>query len=135
MTKVKTFLDAGVLLTAWRGLPGPKADAVAVLNDPQRSFVSSAFVELEVLPKAIYYKQQVEAAFYLGYFKLVEEWVMLSPQLADDAKKVAGLYGLNAIDALHIAAALQAVCAQFITYERKTSPLSRVQGIQVLMLR
>ena len=53
---MKTFIDAGVLITAWRGLAAERLRALTVLNDPSREFVSSPFVQLEVLPKAQYHK-------------------------------------------------------------------------------
>lgn len=38
--------------------------ALLILDDPEREFVSSAFVKLEVLSKAIYHKQQEEIEVY-----------------------------------------------------------------------
>jgi len=44
---MKTFIDAGVLIAAWRGQTSERLRAWAILNDPRRSFSSSSFVELE----------------------------------------------------------------------------------------
>jgi predicted nucleic acid-binding protein len=51
--------------------------------------------------------------------------------LADEALRIGSRYGLGGMDALHIAAALEAGADEFITSERLTSPLFRVQGITV----
>jgi hypothetical protein len=40
----RTFLDAGVLIAAIRGTPEIADRAMALLNDPERLFVSSDFI-------------------------------------------------------------------------------------------
>ena len=54
-----TFIDAGVLIAAARGTEIGTAMALQVLRDPNREFVSSLFLKLAVLPKAIY-SQRIE---------------------------------------------------------------------------
>jgi len=51
----RTFLDAGILIAAVRGQEDEAARALAILADPERNFVTSNFLRMEVLPKAIYY--------------------------------------------------------------------------------
>ena len=46
---VRTFLDSGVLLTAFNGVPHLRERALRVLEDRQRVFLSSPFVRHEVL--------------------------------------------------------------------------------------
>lgn len=65
---MKTFIDAGVLITAWRGQAAERLRALTILNDPHGEFVSSPFVQLEVLPKAQYYQQRDEVEFYEAFF-------------------------------------------------------------------
>ena len=50
----RTFLDAGILIAAVRGQEREAAHALAILEDPERSFLTSDFLRMEVLPKAIY---------------------------------------------------------------------------------
>jgi len=50
----RTFIDAGVLITAARVGDEHAERAAAVLDDPNRAFASSIFLKMEVLPKAIY---------------------------------------------------------------------------------
>ena len=69
-----TFLDAGVLIAAARGSADASAQAMAILDDPERSFASSDFVRLEVLPKALYNRKAQEVEFYLEFFRAVSHW-------------------------------------------------------------
>jgi hypothetical protein len=48
-----TFVDSGVLIAAARGADEVARRAMTVLDDPDRTFASSALVRLEVLPKAL----------------------------------------------------------------------------------
>src|SRR5215475_14995279 len=57
-----TFLDAGILIAAVRGQAKEAARALAILEDPERSFLTSDFLRMEVLPKAIYYQRPAEVA-------------------------------------------------------------------------
>lgn len=128
---MKTFIDAGVLITAWRGQAPERLRALTVLNDPRREFVGSPFVQLEVLPKAQYHKQQNEVQFYKAFFASVQVWVTDCNQIAAEAQNVSRQFGLSAMDGLRIAAALLPGAAKFVTAERPTSPFSRVTGIAV----
>ena len=59
MIRKRTFIDAGVLIAAARGKDAPSMSALEILDDQSREFVSSPFVELEVIPKAIYNRKEV----------------------------------------------------------------------------
>ena len=65
---IRTFLDAGILIAAVRGQEREAARALAILEDPERSFLTSALLRMEVLPKAIYYRRSAEVALYERYF-------------------------------------------------------------------
>jgi predicted nucleic acid-binding protein len=45
--------------------------------------------------------------------------------------EIAGTYGLAAMDALHVAAALQIQADELITTEKPTKPMHRVREIQI----
>ena len=128
---IKTFLDTGVLIVAWRGEAARKMRALTLLNDPRRAFVCSPFVKLELLPKTIYHRNQQEQEFYNDYFQLVDEWVEDFAAMYGEAMRSGEKHGLAAMDALHIAAASLAQADEFITAERPTSPFSRVQGMKI----
>ena len=127
----RTFLDAGVLIAAIRGTPEVADRAMELLNDPERLFVSSDFVQLEVLPKAVYFRHTAEASFYRAYFASVTEMVSVSQALVAQASEQAQQAGLAAMDALHVAAARAGEATEFMTVEHPGKPLFRVEGLTV----
>ena len=129
---MRTFLDSGVLLTAWRGRDA--GVAFSVLGDPRREFFTSGLVRLELIPKASYYKQAEEVEFYEAHFEIASGEEPLTPELGQQAGKLAATYGLAAVDALHIAAALRQDVQEFITTEKPEKPLFRVKGLSVKWL-
>jgi predicted nucleic acid-binding protein len=48
--------------------------------------------------------------------------------------EIAGTYGLAAMDALHVAAALQIQADEPITTEKPTKPMHRVREIQIVSI-
>ena len=127
----RTFLDAGVLIAAIRGTPEVADRAMELLNDPERLFVSSDFVQLEVLLKAVYFRHTAEASFYRAYFASVTEMVSVSQALVAQASEQAQQAGLAAMDALHVAAARAGEATEFMTVEHPGKPLFRVEGLTV----
>jgi predicted nucleic acid-binding protein len=133
MSPKRTFLDSGVLMAAARGTDDTALLALQILDDPDRKFVSSVFVKLEVLPKAIYNGFKEEAAFYQSFFENdVEIWVSLSDELAELAQQQAEKFGLSALDSLHVAAAISAGADEFITTEKPGKPLHRVRDFRII---
>ena len=61
---IRTYLDSGVLITAYNGAPELKEPALRVLEDPERVFLCSPFVRLETTPKALFNKRSGEHRFY-----------------------------------------------------------------------
>ena len=61
---IRTYLDAGVLIAAARGKEPIAIRALEILDDPNRQFVSSIFLRLELLPKPTYFKNSSEVEFY-----------------------------------------------------------------------
>ena len=64
----RTYVDTNLLIAAWQGQGDLGIRALKVLDDPQRTIVLSRAVWLEVMPKAIYHQQAIEAAFYQEIF-------------------------------------------------------------------
>ncbi len=125
-----TFLDAGILIAAVRGQAQEAARALALLEDPERRFLTSDFLRLEVLPKAIYYRRPAEVALYERYFTTAQ-FIPVSAALVVQAHTEACLFGLSALDALHITFAKAGRAEEFITTERPNAPLFRVTGIVI----
>lgn len=126
--RIVTYVDAAVLIYAAKkptaGTFTRRLRALQILTDPNREFVSSEFLRLEVLPIPNYFKKSNEIAFYQAFFNGVSHWVTDS-QLLNSAYQLASQYGLGALDALHISAAIS-VNAEFISAEKPTKPMYRV---------
>jgi len=112
---IVTFVDAGVLIAAARGRPEVSLAAMAILDDPDRSFASSEFVRLEVLPKALFNRKSDEAEFYVEFFAAVAHWPANTDAVVHDAYDIGARFGLSALDALHIAAAVAAGAEEMVT--------------------
>lgn len=130
----RTYVDSGVLIAAAIGAPAVSAAGWEILDDPERKFVSSDFVRLEVSPKAIYHRQEAEAAFYTAFFESVSIWVPVSPSLTVLAYDLACRFGLSALDALHVAAARVSDCDELVTAEKPGKPIHRVEGVRVVSI-
>jgi hypothetical protein len=100
----RTFLDAGVLITAYATKRAFKNIVLDLLDDPDRIFLSSPFVLHEVCPKAIFNKRREEYGFYLEYF---QRTVMFNDVrlILEHAGQESARSGIGAMDSLHIAAA------------------------------
>jgi predicted nucleic acid-binding protein len=129
-----TFVDSGVLIAAVRGTEEVATRAMAVLDDPRRSFVSSPFIRLEVLPKALFHRQAAEVAFYQTYFASVDRWAAPTAELVDEAFAEAARSNLSAQDALHVAAAVATGAEELVTTEKTSKPLHSVTSVRVRTL-
>jgi len=134
MTKRRTYLDANVLIAAWNGDADTRAWARAVLDDPQRTFVVSEFVRLEVLPKPTFHRRASELVFMETILSMAEQ-VVVEPALVTRALAMAGKHDLNPLDALHLAAAAQADVDELVTLERPEKPMCRQTEVRVFSLR
>ncbi len=105
--------------------------ARAILDDPDRAFVASPFLSLEVLPKASFHRREREAEFYRAFFAVATVWIEPNTELIQLAAMQAETYGLAAMDALHVAAAITGKASELITTEKLSKPIHRVQGIVV----
>jgi predicted nucleic acid-binding protein len=130
---IRTFLDSGVLIAAYRGSPPVLAAAVNILNDTNRLFFSSAFVRHEVSPKALYNRKQDEYRFYQGYFRRAVFYDDLK-SILNHAGKESAKSGINAMDSLHIAAAYLLDADEFITIERPCKSIYRTSLVKVVYL-
>lgn len=134
MNLTKTYIDSGVLIAAFRGITPTRIKATKILDDPQREYATSLFVKLEVLPKAIYNKQVAEVDFYETFFAGCTIWANELEKIVESAQKLASDFGLGAIDALHVAAAISVNSDEFITTEKPSKPMHRVTQIQVISI-
>lgn len=125
--KILTFVDASVLIYAatkpTAATLARRMRALQVLGDPDREFIASEFLRLEVMPVAVCYHKVREVAFYQKFFAGVSLWVD-DGSLIRSAWPLACQFGLGALDALHVTASA-AHAAEFITAEKPTKPIYR----------
>lgn len=132
---IRTFVDAGVLIAAATGRnPDVQPHAVSILDDANRVSLSSPFVQLEVLPKAVHSQRASEADFYRAFFEAALFPNDLSPIIAA-ALDIASQHGLNGMDALHLAAARAMHADEFVTTERPISPIFRFSDVRIVTIR
>ena len=131
----RTFLDSGVLIAAARGTGEVAQRALDILDDPERTFASSPFVQLEVLPKARYHGKTSESLFYEEFFRAVKHWAQPRKGLLVEALRLASVSGLSALDALHVAAALETGADELVTIEKPDKPIHRVRVLPVVTIQ
>ena len=129
-----TFVDAGVLIAAARGGTIQSARAMEILDDPDREFAASLFLRLEVLPQAVFNKRVAEAAFYEAFFSTVTHWATDLQDVTETALREASTSGIEAMDALHIAAAASVGALELITTEKPSRSIHRARVVKVVTL-
>jgi len=120
-----TFVDSGVLIAAYRGTRPESRPALQILADTERAFASSFFVRLETIPKPTFLGRVDELQFYEEFFQRVARWATVDDELAESALKIAAVAGLGGMDALHLAAAHQTGCEEFVTTEKPSRAIHR----------
>lgn len=128
----RTYIDSGVLIAAIRGSSDLSTRCLAVLLEPDRTFVSSAFLRLELLPKAAYHRNAEEIAFHEWFFGRVSAWATVDDALIGEAEQIAREFGLNALDALHVASAIRTHAEELVTTEAIRKPIHRVTAVSIL---
>ncbi|HXP83817.1 MAG TPA: PIN domain-containing protein [Bryobacteraceae bacterium] len=130
---IRTFLDSGVLIAAFNGPSHLREMALKTLEDPDRVFLTSRFVRLEVLPKAIFNRRSAEIHFYEKYFARAvtarEIWAILR-----FGEKEAANSGVGALDSLYLAAAHLLRAHEFITTEKPGKSIHRPSLVKVVYL-
>ena len=131
---IRTFIDAGVLIYAARSQGELAERAFQIIEDKNREFASSIFLKLEVLPKAIYNQQSSEVKFYETFFDGVSYWATDLDSIIEAAYKESSQFGLGAMDALHIAAAVSVGATEFITNEKSEKSIHRTSSIKIISI-
>lgn len=134
MPATLTYIDSGVLIFAAKGTTDAAALALPFLQDPEREFVTSEYVRLEVLPKATCFHNEAEVDFYNAFFSLNTRTVPTSAALLELAMEEACRHGLNALDAIHIACAVFGGAEEIVTSEKTTKPMHSTQLIRMVSI-
>ena len=130
----RTYIDANVLIAAFRGEEQVAQRALRVLDDPGRKLVVSDYLRLEVLPKPTFHKRQEEVEFMQTVFDGAAENLETSSDLTSRALAMASKYDMTPIDALHVGAAAVAGVDEFVTMEKPTKPMCKVEEVKVVSI-
>jgi predicted nucleic acid-binding protein len=125
----RTYVDSGVLIAICRGKPEVAQSALAMLNDPDHKIILSEAVRLEVIPTAIYEQRHEEQKALESVFTSAQV-LPLSVPVLEQAYQLACDYGIAAMDAIHLAFAVEAEAEEFFTTEKPNKPLFRFNGSQ-----
>lgn len=96
---IRTYVDANLLITAFRGNDAGVAVVLAVLDDARRIFVASAFLRLEILRKPLFYQRHDKVRFMEAFCARVNDWVSIDDALVQQALSLAACHDLGAMDA------------------------------------
>lgn len=130
---IRTFFDSGVLIAAARSVGPDRARALELLGEPDRVPLTSPFVHLEVVPKAVFFKKRLEQSFYARYFANAV-WFREVAKIETVAQTEAIKAGVGAMDALHLAAAHLCHADEFITTEKPSKAIHRSSLVKVIYL-
>jgi len=123
-----------VLIAAARGKGPVWAKALEILDDPERKFVSSIFVRMEVLPKAVFHRNEAEVHLYEAFFADAAVFAEAGEEFLEEAWREACASGLDAMDAFHICAAVSTSSDELITTERLGRSIHRTKAVRVVSI-
>lgn len=130
----RLYLDSSVLISAFMGENSSGKRAFEIIDDPENCLVLSEATKLELLPKPFYHRKVEEVEFYEHIFSIAQI-VRWDIEILNKAYEFAIKYGLSAMDAIHVANAIFAGVDEFVTAEKESKPLFRVQEIRVRTIR
>lgn len=133
MTK-RTYVDANILIAAFRGDTATASAALTILSDPDRSFVISDYLRLETLPKPTFHKNDDEVSFLSSFFAAAAQSVPTAPELTEQAIALAIAYNLSPVDSLHVSAAITAGVDELVTLEKPSKPMVAVTEVNVVSI-
>lgn len=132
MTQRRTYVDANILIAAFRQEGEDGMSAFRILDDPERVFVISGYLQLETVSKPAFHNRHEEVEFMENFFNAATDFVASSPKVMLRAIEFASRYDLSPVDALHVSAAIEGGAAEFITLEGKKKPLWRVNELRIV---
>ena len=124
-----------MLIAAFKADRSLHDHARRLLSDPNRDFLATSLIELELTQPQFNPIHASEAAFYLHYLRnVVSERLDVSESLISRGLDIVRRTQAGAMDALHLASASVLEADEFITAEAKGKPLYRETNIPVTYL-
>ena len=123
---IRTYIDADVIINALR-VDDKKRYYIAfkILEDKNRLLLASDYLRLETLPKPIYHRHDTQVVFINKIFEHAE-LICSNDFIIEKAMDLASKYGLNGMDALHIASAISGKADEMVSFERPDKPFYRL---------
>src|SRR5690348_15270424 len=131
----RTYVDSGVLIAAAKGSEELSEIAMRILEDESRDFIGSVLLRMETSALATFHGYALQSQFYETFLNSATTWVSITDDLIQNALDECRTFGLQAFDALHIAAAAAADADEFITAERATSRIHSTTSVKVVGIR
>ena len=131
---LRIYPDTCVFIAA---LAGEVQGDTSILNffySEDRKLLTSCFVYLEVLPKPIFNRKFEHVERVKALFSQCDEIIEIHDDVVCHAMHLSSKYDLSAMDALHVAAAIEGRADEFVTMEKPTKPLFRVEELRVVSL-
>lgn len=135
MSKIKTFIDASVLIEAYQGNNELHQKALEIIDDPEREFIVSDYLSLEVIPKPTFHQFHEEVEFMQDFIDSAPLKASVTPSITGHAITLACRYDLHPLDALHAGTAVESKADELITLEKPEKPLCKVKEVKVVSLR
>lgn len=130
---MRTFVDSNVIITAAKNKDKAGRDALAFLSGTDREFLTSPFIELEVLPKPVRMGGREEVAFieeFLGGCTVIRDLDGMVRLAYDEMVS----HNVKLVDALHLAAAHLGGADELVTLEGHEQPMYRTRLVKVSLL-
>lgn len=133
MTKTRTYIDANVVINAWRGLKPFQTIAFAILDDPGRLLLTSDFLHLELLPKPTFHQNLAEVEFIR---RILDHTTHISndSRITQKALDLSSRYDLAVLDSLHAASAIIGGADELVTFESRNRPLYKIPPTEISVI-
>jgi predicted nucleic acid-binding protein len=132
VSKIRTYIDANVIIVSFNAaeLDFRAQSAYKIFDDQNRLIFFSDYLLLEVLPMPIFFKDEKRSSYIKMLFKKFNK-IPTSQTTIDKAIGLAFNYGLSAMDALHVATAIEGKADEFVTFEKPTKPFFRIPSSEI----
>lgn len=130
MSRIRTYIDANVIMNAWRGLKPFQTIAFAILEDPGRVLLASDFLQLELLPKPTFHKNLAEVEFICRILDHTTH-IQTDGRITHKAMELSSQYNIAVVDSLHAAAAIVGGADELATFERQDKPLYKISPAEI----
>jgi predicted nucleic acid-binding protein len=117
----RTYLDTGVLISAFKGTESTSEAAMAIIADEERTFVVSDVLALECVaePRRMRFEEQAQ---FCESFIAENERVPVTDAATHWAIGIYSRHSIQLVDLLHMAVAVHAGAEEFVTTEASTKP-------------